>query len=69
MIGDANNDKRVDILDSVLVQKFASDKTDLTEKQTILADVNNDGIVDILDAADIQKYASGKITEFPKVAW
>lgn len=66
LIGDANNDKRVDILDSALVQKYASDKTDLTEKQKDLADVNDDGNVDILDAADIQKYASEIITEFKK---
>ena len=66
LIGDVNNDKRVDILDSAMVQKYASDKTDLTDKQKILADVNDDGNVDILDAADIQKYASEIITEFKK---
>ena len=66
LIGDVNNDKRVDILDSAMVQKYASDKTDLTDKQKILADVNDDGNVDVLDAATIQKYAADKIQAFKK---
>ena len=59
LIGDVNNDKRVDILDSAMVQKYASDKTDLTDKQKILADVNDDGKVDNRDALDILRYTIG----------
>lgn len=68
IIGDANGDNNIDILDATLAQKYAVGKADLTEEQLTAADVNGDGIVDILDAAEIQKYAVGKITEFKKKA-
>lgn len=68
VIGDLNGDKKVDVLDAVMVQKYAVDKTQLTPVQLYAADVNNDNNVDILDAADIQKFAAEKITEFKKKA-
>ena len=66
--GDINNDGVVDILDATMIQKFAVDKINLTDKQKELADVNDDGVVDILDATMIQKFSVDKITEFPKKA-
>lgn len=68
MIGDANGDNVVDVLDATLIQKFTVDKAELTDEQQKVADVNDDGTVDILDASDIQKFTVEKITEFKKKA-
>ena len=68
MTGDVNNDGVIDIMDSILVQKYTSDEAELTPEQLEAADVNGDGSVDVLDAMDIQKYASDKISEFSKKA-
>lgn len=65
-IGDVNNDNAVDVLDSIMIQKYAVDKQQLTDEQKYYADVNNDGDVNVFDAIDIQKFAAGKITEFKK---
>ena len=65
-IGDVNGDETVDVLDSIMVQKYASEKTTLDERQQYVGDVNDDGQVDVLDAADIQKYAAEKLSEFKK---
>ena len=64
IIGDANSDGAVDVLDASLVQKYSADKAQLTPEQVYAADVNNDGIADTLDALTIQKLAAGKITGF-----
>lgn len=64
ILGDANNDGAVDVLDASLVQKYSADKAQLTPEQVYAADVNNDGIADTLDALMIQKLAAGKITGF-----
>lgn len=64
IIGDANSDGAVDVLDASLVQKYSADKAQLTPEQIFAADVNNDGIADTLDALMIQKLAAGKITGF-----
>lgn len=68
LIGDANGDGSVDVLDAATIQKYAAGKTSLTDEQQYVADVNNDNSVDVLDAAEIQKYSVGKITEFKKKA-
>ena len=68
IIGDANGDNTVDILDAAAIQKHASGKVELKPEQFVAADVNGDGNVDVLDAAEIQKFAAGKITEFKKKA-
>ena len=65
-IGDVNGDETVDVLDSIMIQKYASEKAELDERQLYVADVNDDGQVDVLDASDIQKYAAEKLTEFKK---
>lgn len=63
--GDVNNDGTVDILDAILIQKYAGEKIQLTDEQIHIADVNNDGNADTLDAILIQEFAAGIITEFP----
>ncbi len=66
IIGDANGDKTVDILDAAMIQKYTVDKVKFNDKQMYVADVNNDGTVDVLDAAMIQKYTVDKIDHFTK---
>lgn len=66
LIGDANGDGTVDVLDAATIQKYAAGKTNLTADQLYVADVNDDNNVDVLDAAQIQKYSVGKISEFKK---
>ncbi len=65
-IGDVNRDGKIDVLDAILAQKYATEKTTLTDEQIFLGDVNGDGFVDVLDATLIQKYAAERISEFPK---
>lgn len=53
--GDVNGDGIVDILDSIMIQKYTSGKTEFTPEQIAAADYNRDGNVDILDASAIQR--------------
>ena len=57
LLGDANKDSKVDVLDATLIQKIASGKAHM-DHDDYFADVNGDRVVDILDAAEIQKYAA-----------
>lgn len=68
LIGDVNNDGIVDVMDSILIQRYTTDKVELTDEQLYVADVNDDGQVDVIDAMQIQKYSVEKITEFDKKA-
>lgn len=65
-IGDINGDSAIDVLDALMIHKYAVDKIDLSDEEKYLADVNNDNVVDILDALDIQKFAVDKLSEFEK---
>ena len=66
LIGDANLDGTVDVMDAVMVQLYATDNASFDDTQKYAADVNDDGNIDVLDAMDIQKFVSSKITEFKK---
>ena len=55
-------------MDSILIQRYTTDKVELTDEQLYVADVNDDGQVDVIDAMQIQKYSVEKITEFDKKA-
>ncbi len=66
LIGDANGDNTVDVLDAAFIQKASVGKVELTAEMEYSLDVNDDGAVDVLDALDIQKYSVNKITEFKK---
>lgn len=59
-LGDVNADGEVDVMDSLIIQKFAVDKVVLTDEELARADVNHDGFVDVTDALLIQKYTVGK---------
>ena len=68
MIGDINRDRKVDVLDALMAQKYSAEKVTLDAEQLYIGDVNNDGAVDALDAVLIQKYAAERINSFPKKA-
>ena len=53
--GDVNGDGIVDILDSIMIQKYTSGKTEFTPEQITAADYNRDGNVDLLDASAIHR--------------
>ena len=68
LIGDVNNDGVVDVMDSIMIQRFTTESVELTDDQKYAADVNNDGEVDIIDAMQIQKHTVEKLDEFEKKA-
>ena len=68
LIGDVNNDGVVDVMDSIMIQRFSTETVELTDDQKYVADVNNDGEVDIIDAMQIQKHTVEKLDEFEKKA-
>lgn len=64
ILGDANEDKKVNVKDATLIQKFAASLVALSETQLVIADVNADGKVNVKDATTIQKYSAGMDTGF-----
>ena len=68
LIGDVNNDGVVDVMDSIMIQRYTTDEVELTDDRLYVADVNNDGQVDVIDAMQIQKFSVEKISEFEKKA-
>ena len=61
MLGDINDDKRIDSLDSSAILKAYSNlstnkASGLTEEQMACADVNSDGVVDAVDACIVLDY-------------
>lgn len=72
IMGDVNQDGKVDIMDAVRIQKGIATAAPIqsleyrlidTQRYHAAGDINNDGYVDVLDAVEIQKYAAGKIQE------
>ena len=53
--GDIDDNKTLDVLDALAIQKYAVGKTDFSEKQKLIGDFSYDGKVDVLDAALIQR--------------
>ena len=64
LLGDVNNDGKIDITDATLVQMIAAEVIIPTEAQKKAGDVNKDGTVDISDATLIQMYAAETISHF-----
>ena len=59
--GDVNGDGTIDAADAVMIQRYDSGLTTLTDEQLAAADVNADGLVDAADAVKIQRYDAGLI--------
>ena len=64
ILGDVNNDGKVDTADAANVLAANAELEELDDAAAGSADVNRDGAVDTRDAAEIQKYAAELITEF-----
>ena len=64
VIGDVNDDGKINAIDATLVLKHSAELIALTEKQQIAADVSGDGKVNAIDATLILKYAADLITSF-----
>ena len=62
-LGDVNGDGTIDAADAVMIQRYDSGLTTLTDEQLAAADVNADGLVDAADAVKIQRYDAGLIAE------
>ena len=60
-LGDVNGDGIIDAADAVMIQRYDSGLTTLTDEQLAAADVNADGLVDAADAVKIQRYDAGLI--------
>lgn len=65
LIGDVNDDKKINLFDAVLVNKQSLGYGSFTGAQTVAADVNSDSIVNLLDAIYIQKYVIGIPVDVP----
>lgn len=63
VLGDANGDGVISILDATEIQKHLASISELNNNQISVADVNKDGIISIVDATEIQKF----IAELPSV--
>ena len=59
MLGDVNQDGKVDNSDLDLLNKYLAKTIDLSEIQLMAADVNSDGILSVGDAENIRLYVTG----------
>lgn len=59
ILGDANGDGTISILDATEVQKLIVNEKSMTDTQELTTDVNEDGTTSIMDATAIQKYIVG----------
>lgn len=64
ILGDANLDGDINILDATHIQKMIVSLIESTDESNAAADVNGDNSVDIADATLIQKYCVGLINSF-----
>lgn len=64
ILGDADGDGVITVMDVTAVQKHIAEINILTGDRFLAADVNRDGVVDISDATMIQKYVADIIDEF-----
>lgn len=65
ILGDVNNDGKVNIKDATLIQKAAAKITELTDEENLRANVNSDAKVNVKDATAIQKFAAKIETGYP----
>ncbi len=59
LIGDANQDGDITILDAVCIQQMLVNLRTLSEEGEAAADANQDGIVTVIDVVGIQRYLAG----------
>ena len=59
LIGDADLNGIVTIVDATMIQRYDASMTDFTDEQIAMADVDKDGNATILDVTLLQRYLSG----------
>ena len=64
ILGDVNEDDKVDFLDAIMVLRHDAEIIQLTDNQMKAAEVNKDGKVDFLDAITILRYDAEIINSF-----
>ena len=64
LLGDANEDGIINVMDATTVQKYLAGLSSLSDTGMYLADVDSNGIVNIMDATTIQKYLAGLETGY-----
>ena len=65
LLGDADGDGVVDIMDATLIQLYLADLTDLSDKEFYTSDVFGTGVISISNVTTIQMYCARLITAFP----
>lgn len=64
LLGDINNDKKVNIIDAMQVFHYVSGRNKTVNVNTTNSDINGDGKVNVIDAMKIFHYASGRNSEY-----
>lgn len=64
LLGDVNQDKKINLTDVKLIMKHCNNGTKLSAAQKKNADVNRDGKVNLTDAKLVMKYCNGQIKNF-----
>jgi hypothetical protein len=65
MLGDVNNDSRIDMLDYNLVKQYLINKPAVPSFDITKADVDNDGGITSRDLGLIERYTQNKLQAFP----
>ncbi len=63
--GDVNNDKKVTMVDAVLIMRNTLGLNDLSADAAVRADVDGDGSVTIKDSINVLRYICGILDTFP----
>ncbi|MBQ1977246.1 MAG: Ig-like domain-containing protein, partial [Ruminococcus sp.] len=65
ILGDVDNNGKVNIKDATMIQKAAADIITLSDAENLRADVNGDNKTNVKDATAIQKFIADIETSFP----
>ena len=68
LLGDVNNDGRVNSTDAAQIKRYTAGKRDFTAEALLAADVNGEGKINSTDAAQICRYTAGKTSSFDKIS-
>lgn len=66
VIGDADQDGVVSVMDATEIQLYAASKKQLSDIALLAADADGDGVVTVMDATEIQLFKAGKIPSIPR---
>ena len=63
-LGDVDDDKKITIMDTTMVQRAIAKHITLTDIQTKAGDTDKDGKISVMDATAIQRFIAKIIIEF-----